>query len=132
MRSAAFSATPYSVLWRWALIWSGRTEASTTRTFAVSYTFSCASTTPPRLRFIIAAVPIGCETAEKPPDVPSLLIHFFQSASEPPSPLSGTVASPGTVSPTEERRSARGEVERTLRERRAPAIWTSRSQSTLK
>ena len=59
IKSAAFSATPYSVLDRCALICSGITDASTTRTFAVSYTRRCPSTTPPRSRRIIAAVPIG-------------------------------------------------------------------------
>jgi len=40
IRSAAFSATPYKVANRWALICIGITEASTTRTLVVSYTLS--------------------------------------------------------------------------------------------
>ena len=46
MISAAFSAMPYSVEDKCALTWSASTDASTTRTFAVSYTLRSESTTP--------------------------------------------------------------------------------------
>ena len=46
MRSAAFSATPYKVLCKWALRCRGNIEASTTRTFVVLYTTNWALTTP--------------------------------------------------------------------------------------
>lgn len=114
MISAAFSAIPYTALLGCALSCIGMIDASTTRRFVVSYTFRCASTTPgtitmsilnylmkqdppPRLRRIMAAVPIGCATDSKPA-TPGWTIHCFQSASEPPSPLSGTAASPGEIS----------------------------------
>lgn len=114
MISAAFSAMPYTALLGCALSCMGMTDASTTRRFVVAYTFRCASTTPrtitmsifnylakpdapPRLRRIMAAVPTGCATDSKPSS-PGWTIHFFQSASEPPSPLFGTVASPGKIS----------------------------------
>ena len=48
MISAAFSAMPYSVEDKCALTWSASTDASTTRTFAVSYTLRSESTTPVR------------------------------------------------------------------------------------
>ncbi len=43
---------------------------------------------------------MGCATDAKPA-VPGCTIHFFQSASEPPSPLSGTVSRPGEISLTD-------------------------------
>lgn len=40
---------------------------------------------------------MGCATEAKPA-APGCTIHFFQSASEPPSPLSGTASRPGEIS----------------------------------
>ncbi|OJT13667.1 hypothetical protein TRAPUB_9766 [Trametes pubescens] len=45
----------------------------------------------------MAAVPNGCATDAKP-EAPGCTIHFSQSASDPPSPLSGTASSPGKIS----------------------------------
>lgn len=46
IKSAAFSAAPYSDELRCALSCVGKIDASTTRTLRVSYTFRCAFTTP--------------------------------------------------------------------------------------
>ncbi|OJT03402.1 hypothetical protein TRAPUB_6000 [Trametes pubescens] len=48
----------------------------------------------------MAEVPMGCTTDAKPA-APGWKIHLFQSASEPPSPLSGTVSRPGKISLTD-------------------------------
>ena len=59
MISAAFSATPYKELCRWAESSIGRMLASTMRKLRVSYMRNFPSTTPPQSRRIIAAVPTG-------------------------------------------------------------------------
>jgi hypothetical protein len=57
MKSAARSASAYTVAERCPLSWVGNADASTTRTFVVPYTRSLGSTTPPSSRAIIAALP---------------------------------------------------------------------------
>src|SRR5258706_15726717 len=85
------------------------------RTFALSYRRRRPSTTPPRLRRIIAHVPTGCETALKLSQ-----IQPRQFASGPPWALSGTRLNPGRDSPVE--RLERGAVRNKRRMRRVIGV----------